>query len=275
MKRKESVDETILWAIAFYLPPVKILIRISDQTKNPILYRSLGMNGADSNARVLRIAVGTKNPCKIDAVTKAIKQCLTDSHTKVDLHIEGFAVESGVADQPFGDVSYSYNCGFIFECYENRCRESRRILLWVVLFFRRPAHANAHTSPSTLFLIQQETIQGAKNRAMNAHRAYRKANKAFPHLSFGLEGGLEWSPLVPDQNGEKSLWCMAWMAVYGKRNSLLVDAMASEKATFWQPDKKCIYSLAKTGSFMLPSALSDLVKKGMELGKQSTILAIV
>jgi hypothetical protein len=101
---------------------------------------------------------------------------------------------------------------------------------------------------------------------MNAQRAYRKANKVFPHLSFGLEGGLEWSPLVLDQNGEKSLWCMAWMTIYGKRKSLLVDAMASNDATCWQPDKKSIFSLAKTGSLMLPSALSDLIKKGMELG---------
>ena len=56
---------------------------------------------------------------------------------------------------------------------------------------------------------------------------------------------------------------MAWMAVYGKRNSLSVDAMASSEATSWESDKDEIFSLAKTGLFMLPSALSDLVKKGM------------
>ena len=85
-------------------------------------------------------------------------------------------------------------------------------------------------------------------------------------MSFGLEGGLEWSPLVLDQDGKKTLWCMAWMAVYGKRSSLLVDVMASSEANSWQPDKKPIFSLAKTGSFILPVSLSDLIKKGMELG---------
>ena len=76
-------------------------------------------NSANNNKRVLRIAVGTKNPCKIDAVTKAIKQSIrTAAHrstglpindsedTSYDIQIEGFAVESGVADQPMGDVSY-------------------------------------------------------------------------------------------------------------------------------------------------------------------------
>ena len=101
---------------------------------------------------------------------------------------------------------------------------------------------------------------------MNAHRAYREANKVFPHLSFGLEGGLEWSSIILDHDDEKTLWCMAWMAVYGKRKSLLVDIMASRESTCWQSDKKPIFSLAKTGSFMLPSALNNLIKKGMELG---------
>merc|ERR1719343_612027 len=105
---------------------------------------------------MLRVSVGTRNPCKIDAVTKALKKAIrstTGSGADVNIHIEGFHVEAGVPDQPFGD---------------------------------------------------EETIQGAKNRAMKAHHAYRKANNVFPHLSFGLEGGLEWSPTVLDQDDEKN-----------------------------------------------------------------------
>mmetsp|Transcript_22882 Transcript_22882/g.48677 ORF Transcript_22882/g.48677 Transcript_22882/m.48677 type:complete len:243 (+) Transcript_22882:61-789(+) len=169
--------------------------------------------------RVLRIAVGTKNPCKIEAVTKAIKQSIItvvgDSLINIDVQVEGFSVESGVPDQPFGD---------------------------------------------------EETIQGAKNRAASAYRAYRDAHKVVPHLSIGLEGGLEWSPLVLDHDGEKTLWCMAWMAIYGKRKPFLVDVMASRESTCWQSDKKPIFSMSKTGAFMLPSALSDSIKEGMELG---------
>jgi non-canonical (house-cleaning) NTP pyrophosphatase len=42
--------------------------------------------------------------------------------------------------------------------------------------------------------------------------------------------------------------------------------MASRHSTCWQPDKKPIFSLSKTGSFMLPQPISKLVKEGMELG---------
>jgi len=167
--------------------------------------------------RLLRIAVGTTNPCKIEAVRKAIQQSIetTTASTDIYLDIQGFSVESGVPDQPFGD---------------------------------------------------EETIEGAKNRAMNAYRMYRESNNVFPHLSFGLEGGLEDSSIILDQDDKKTLWCMAWMAVFGKRKSLLVDIIASRQSTCWQPDKKPIFNLAKTGSFMLPSPMSKLIREGMELG---------
>mmetsp|Transcript_6993 Transcript_6993/g.14882 ORF Transcript_6993/g.14882 Transcript_6993/m.14882 type:complete len:239 (-) Transcript_6993:116-832(-) len=176
----------------------------------------LSPTGRKDGTQLLRIAVGTKNPCKIDSVKKAINQLIkTDSQCNVEIHVEGFAVDSGVSDQPFGD---------------------------------------------------EDTIQGAKTRAMKAYQAYREANKVFPHLSFGLEGGLEWSSLALDHEGNKTLWCMAWMAVYGKRKPLLVEVMASRESSCWLSDKKPVFSLAKTASFMLPSAMSDLIKKGMELG---------
>jgi Protein of unknown function DUF84 len=68
----------------------------------------------NGNRKVLRIAVGTTNPCKIDAVKKAVEKAIdlsvpvpTASNNvarPVELHLEGFPVESGVPDQPFGDV---------------------------------------------------------------------------------------------------------------------------------------------------------------------------
>lgn len=129
-------------------------------------------------------------------------------------------------------------------------------------------HSASHNSLFQFFnaAFQKETIRGAKNRAMKAHQAYREANKVFPHLSFGLEGGLERSPLLKTEEGEETLWCMAWMAIYGKRKPLLVDIVASRDSSCWMPDKKPIFSMAKTASFMLPPAINDLIKKGMELG---------
>jgi hypothetical protein len=68
-------------------------------------------NNDNSDKKQLRIAVGTTNPCKIDAVKKALEKAIglsTDNTTptsnQVELHVEGFSVESGVPDQPFGDV---------------------------------------------------------------------------------------------------------------------------------------------------------------------------
>jgi hypothetical protein len=64
----------------------------------------------NSGAKQLRIAVGTTNPCKIDAVKKAVEKAVgfsadtTLTSNKIELHVEGFSVESDVPDQPFGDV---------------------------------------------------------------------------------------------------------------------------------------------------------------------------
>jgi non-canonical (house-cleaning) NTP pyrophosphatase len=67
---------------------------------------------AAPGATFLRVAVGSTNPAKIRAAEQALKQVLhsskrkprhINSHTEVHLAVEGFAVESGVPDQPFGD----------------------------------------------------------------------------------------------------------------------------------------------------------------------------
>ena len=66
-------------------------------------------NGTDKTQ--LRIAVGTTNPCKIEAVKKAVEKAIgfsanstVTASNQFELHVEGFSVESGVPDQPFGDV---------------------------------------------------------------------------------------------------------------------------------------------------------------------------
>ena len=70
----------------------------------------LNTKGVENDMQLLRIAVGTKNPCKIDSVENAIKQSIkADSISDLEVHIEGFGVDSGVPDQPFGDVSYETN----------------------------------------------------------------------------------------------------------------------------------------------------------------------
>lgn len=84
-------------------------------------------NGQDKRT-TLRVAVGTDNPCKIDAVTKALRKAIRFPATGnvVVLHVEGFSVESGVPDQPFGDVRLSWNlhCALTGYC-SNRMSDER------------------------------------------------------------------------------------------------------------------------------------------------------
>ncbi|CAJ1952234.1 unnamed protein product [Cylindrotheca closterium] len=195
-------------------------------------------SSSSSQHMLVKIAVGSSNPCKIEAVKQALQRVLdrkaeeeqkaneageepTDKPFKVVLEVEGFGVESGVADQPFGD---------------------------------------------------EETRTGAKNRAKKAYEEYKKKHGSNPALAIGLEGGLEWSSPMDDDEDEDSdeiidtLWCMAWMAVYGKRRKLLVDLLASEDSKFYTEKQKPTFGLAKTGMFPLPSAIAKMVQDDMELG---------
>lgn len=160
-----------------------------------------------ASGHALRVAVGSSNPSKIRAVEAALQQIVHG----VDIAIEGFAVESGVADQPFGD---------------------------------------------------EETQAGAKHRSKSAYTAYRTRHGRSPHFSIGLEGGLEWI----DQQDAKQLYCMAWMAVYGRRTGFVVDLFASSDTETYAGDRKPIFGLAKTASFAMPPAITELIEKGMELG---------
>lgn len=188
-----------------------------------------------SSHMVVKVAVGSSNPCKIQAVQQALQRVLDKKveeeqktreendeeyePTKVVLDLEGFGVASGVADQPFGD---------------------------------------------------EETRTGAKNRAKSAYEKYKEKHGSNPALAIGLEGGLEWSsPMEEDEENDEimdTLWCMAWMAIYGKRRKLLVDLLASEDSKFYTEKQKPMFGLAKTGMFPLPTAIAQMVSDGLELG---------
>ena len=178
-----------------------------------------------SEATIFRVAVGSSNPAKIRAAEQALRQTVESSKRKprsdknyphIEWCIEGFGVESGVADQPFDD---------------------------------------------------QETCQGAKNRAKRAYAEYRRKHGQSPHLAIGMEGGLEWRKKSSSGGSEQGdLYCMAWMAIYGRRVPFTVDTFASEDTPTYFGDKRPVFGLAKTASFALPPKISELVKQGMELG---------
>ncbi|WP_268033118.1 inosine/xanthosine triphosphatase [Algoriphagus sp. PAP.12] len=77
-----------------------------------------------------------------------------------------------------------------------------------------------------------ETLEGAKNRAINAKKTFPEAN-----YWVGIEGGLE-----EDSNG---MTAFAWIYILDQNN---------------------FFGQAKTGSFYIPKPIAELVKSGMELG---------
>lgn len=83
----------------------------------------------------------------------------------------------------------------------------------------------------------EETLQGAKNRAKYAFDEYSKQSDTPLHFSIGIEGGVQ-------RLHDGQLECFAWLVAYNGSN----------------------FGVARTAAFMLPKAISDLVDGGMELG---------
>ena len=208
---------------------------------------------------ILRVAVGSTNPAKIRAVEQAIRTCISHNNsndTNITIHVVGFSVRSGVADQPVGDM---------------------------------------------------DTRQGAQNRAVAAYQAYTKHHsQQSPHIAVGMEGGVEWIDTKPttmtnnnhnnDENDSSqdtthpnkgSLFCMAWMAIYGTRDALTDQLFAhptnstddpSQESSSQQPPPSTkttttkstptpFLSVAKTANFPLPPEITRLMTtEGMELG---------
>ena len=90
-------------------------------------------------------------------------------------------------------------------------------------------------------MTDEETLQGALNRAANARAAHPTAD-----YWVGIEGGCE------EKHGE--LWTFAWVVVLGSLPRL--RGRVGEGVT----------GKARTGAFMLPQEVASLVRSGVELG---------
>ena len=108
---------------------------------------------------------------------------------------------------------------------------------------------------------------------------YHQEHGIYPHFAIGLEGGLEYidTELISEDNDDdpdkkkiknlkKNMFCMAWMAAYGKRDGLTVDCMASPQTSFYHGDRGPMFSVAKTANFLIPPKIQSLIETGMELG---------
>jgi inosine/xanthosine triphosphatase len=92
---------------------------------------------------------------------------------------------------------------------------------------------NSFSGVSDQPIGDEETLLGAKNRAINSQRTFPDA-----HYWVGIEGGID-----QDSHG---MFAFAWIVILDK------DGKSSQ---------------AKTGTFYLPHKIAELVKSGMELGK--------
>jgi non-canonical (house-cleaning) NTP pyrophosphatase len=262
------------------VPPSSEASSITNSTSDSIPSISINevsTRTAGTAPRILRIAVGSTNPSKIAAVQQAFGKAVNDA--------QSLSSSSSSADNDDDD--------------DNVIDNDKRVQLDIQGF------SVASGVPDQPY-GDQETSQGAKNRAVAAFRAYTFATGNAPHFAVGMEGGLEWSLSMSlsmsttqtsqegnatntentnddknndddghdhddddDETGseDRLLLCMAWMCVYGRRQAFTVDALASEDTITYIGDKKPIFGVAKTASFALPPAVVSLIQdKGMELG---------
>jgi inosine/xanthosine triphosphatase len=92
----------------------------------------------------------------------------------------------------------------------------------------------------------EETRQGARNRVNNALKDFQTASpgETAPDYVVGLEGGCVIETFA---GSDKEMSCFAWMAVLETKTNTV--------------------SFARTGTFVLPKSVSDLVEAGIELGE--------
>jgi non-canonical (house-cleaning) NTP pyrophosphatase len=104
-------------------------------------------------------------------------------------------------------------------------------------------------------MTDEETLQGALNRASNIRAAHPTAD-----YWIGIEGGCE------EKHGE--LWTFAWVVVLG------LNPPRHEGYQWTEPAKvadvgqgvRVVTGKARTGAFMLPQEVASLVRSGIELG---------
>eukprot|EP00551_Chaetoceros_affinis_P011677 CAMPEP_0203668214 /NCGR_PEP_ID=MMETSP0090-20130426/4899_1 /ASSEMBLY_ACC=CAM_ASM_001088 /TAXON_ID=426623 /ORGANISM="Chaetoceros affinis, Strain CCMP159" /LENGTH=323 /DNA_ID=CAMNT_0050532597 /DNA_START=25 /DNA_END=996 /DNA_ORIENTATION=+ len=189
----------------------------------------------------IHVAIGSKNPCKIDSVKSAFHKVF-EKHLSPPLQ-KGES-ESDEQGQP---------------------KQQPQAAEYELVFTSHNVPSNVSDQP----MGDEETLKGAKNRAMAAFEAaqkeYTERKKVFqdkdrnnnnadtnidcymvlgpPDFGIGLEGGIEIRSTQSsggsdndgndndDEAGRQELWCMAWMAIVGT-NSAACTLAKHESSTF-------------------------------------------
>ena len=175
---------------------------------------------------IIRVAVGSTNPCKIEAVRQAFTDMFhrQQHHNNAEIVISSHDAKSGVSDQPMGDTET-----------------------------KEGAYNRAIAALSSLSL-ERRTDNNNDDQS------------SFPELTMefavGLEGGLEKS--IHPQTNEMELYCMAWMAVIGKtRDDCSIHANAPSSNT--EMKMYTSYAKTAT-FILPPKITELVLEKNMELG---------
>jgi len=240
------------------------------------LERIAAEEAAKPPALILRVAVGSENPCKIDAVRRAFEEvfCRRDTDDKknqrgrVEIIVSSYDAPSGVPDQPFGDAETRQGA-------TNRAKAAYDAACANV--------ANGGYEPDFAVGLEGglEKVRSSQLKSSSTPKSSKRGKKK------------RQSEIDEDGDGqeEEELWCMAWMAVVGKsisvESSSNVDVEAKadddddgddDNSTSSSPKVKTTttpsasaprtkWGYAKTSSFLLPPSLADLVlHQNMELG---------
>jgi inosine/xanthosine triphosphatase len=196
---------------------------------------------------IVRVLVGSSNPCKVRAVQQAFVNCLESHECAIDVRVDGTALGPTTAVSP-----------------------APLLLLDVI-------SVSVSSGVSAQPMNDETTRIGAQNRARAAFEMYSNHEKSDSLCVFGvgIEGGLEYlteSASSSETERIKNLYCMAWICIYGPGRSTLQRLVSSWRTPTHPIQKElqeesCQVSFAKTSTFRLPPAVAQLiVNQGLELG---------
>ena len=193
-----------------------------------------------SGPPVVRVAVGSGNPCKVDAVRSAFQTAFGE---RARIVVTSHSVPSGVSDQPFGDG------------------ETRRGAI--------------HRARAAL-----EAAASSDGEGEGVSEDKRPPPDFAVGLEGGVEEGQDPATEASREGADgtpPALWCMAWMAVLGSDSGTCVLAMADGSPYKPLPSRensslRQVWGFARTGSFALPPKVARLVRDGMELGEADDLV---
>ena len=187
------------------------------------------------------VAVGSSNPSKIRSVQQALEQIMATATTStsttacVPLVLRGYAVESGVADQPYGDEMTRKGA-------QNRAQAAFEA------YTRHHGGVEPHLAVGLEGGLEEIHLHPKDNLANDNDADKESTSQTTSHESTALA-------------------CMAWMAVYGKRSREVLEWTSRIHPHGEAVIDTYSWGMAKTAAFILPPKIMQLLRdEGMELG---------